>query len=98
MTAAQLIELMGPLHVNHPKYKARARSLLPIPNIAGVQAVYELMAQHHMKVEYAYDISSDAAWVRATAPNGIHVSVKETPAGLAVDTQLCVERLAEALK
>lgn len=58
----------------------------------------ELMAQHHMKVEYAYDISSDAAWVRATAPNGIMVSVKETPAGLAVDTQLCVERLAEALK
>jgi hypothetical protein len=32
---------MGPLHVNHPKYKARSRSLLPIPNIAGVQPVYE---------------------------------------------------------
>ena len=41
MTAAELIELMGPLHVNHPKYKAKARSLLPIPNIAGLQPVYE---------------------------------------------------------
>ena len=41
MTAAELIELMGPLHVNHPEYKARDRSLLPIPNIAGRQPVYE---------------------------------------------------------
>lgn len=58
----------------------------------------ELMAQHHMKIEYAYDISSDSFWVRATAPNGKTVAVKETPAGLAVDTQSCVEQLAEALK
>ena len=34
MTATELIELMGPLHVNHPQFKARPRSLLPLPNLA----------------------------------------------------------------
>jgi len=37
MTAAELIELMGPLHVNHPQFQQRPRSLLPMPNLAGVQ-------------------------------------------------------------
>ena len=41
MTAAELIKLMGPLHVNHPDYKARSRSLLPMPNLADRQPVFE---------------------------------------------------------
>lgn len=41
MTAAELIKAMGPLHVSHPAYKARPRSLLPMPNIAGAQPVFE---------------------------------------------------------
>ena len=39
MTAAELIELMGPLHVHHPKFKERAHRLLPMKNLAGVQPV-----------------------------------------------------------
>lgn len=42
MPAAQLIELMGPLHVNHPEYTARKRSLLPLPNLAGRQPILEV--------------------------------------------------------
>lgn len=39
MTAAELIELMGPLHVQHPDFVQRSRSLLPLENIAGRQPV-----------------------------------------------------------
>lgn len=42
LTPAQLIELMGALHVNHPYYTARKRSLLPLPNLAGRQPVIEV--------------------------------------------------------
>lgn len=41
MSAAELIVLMGALHVNHPEYKTRDRSLLPMPNIAGRQPAFE---------------------------------------------------------
>jgi len=41
MTAAELIVLMGPLHVSHPAYKARPLPLLPMPNLAGRQPVIE---------------------------------------------------------
>jgi hypothetical protein len=41
MSAEELTRLMGALHVNHPEYKAKPRSLLPMPNIAGIQPVYE---------------------------------------------------------
>mgnify|MGYP003396145421 CR=1 FL=1 len=34
MTVGELIEAMGPLHVNHAQFKARPRSLLPLPNLA----------------------------------------------------------------
>lgn len=37
MTAAELIQIMGPLHVNHPQFEPRPRSLLPMPNLAGEQ-------------------------------------------------------------
>lgn len=42
LSAAQLIELMGPLHVNHPEYVTRKRSLLPLENLAGRQPVLEV--------------------------------------------------------
>lgn len=42
MSAEDLIRLMGPLHVNHPEYVARPRSLLPIPNLANMQPVFEV--------------------------------------------------------
>ena len=58
----------------------------------------ELMVQHRMKLEYAYDISSDADWVRATAPNGKTVSVKGPTADLKVNTQSCIYQLSDALK
>jgi len=41
MSSAQLIELMGNLHVSHKDYKPRPRSLLPTPNLAGKQPVVE---------------------------------------------------------
>lgn len=41
MTAAELIKLMGPLHVSHPEYQPRSHSLLPMPNLAGRQPVFE---------------------------------------------------------
>ena len=41
MSAAELIKLMGPLHVEHPHYVARSRSLLPLENLAGRQPVME---------------------------------------------------------
>ncbi len=34
MTVPELIEAMGELHVNHPAFKAKPRSLLPLPNLA----------------------------------------------------------------
>lgn len=40
MTAAELIQAMGALHVAHPGYQARPRSLLPMPNLAGMQPVF----------------------------------------------------------
>lgn len=40
MTAAELIKAMGSLHVSHPDYKARPRTLLPMPNLAGHQPVF----------------------------------------------------------
>lgn len=40
MTAAELIKAMGPLHVSHPAYQPRPRTLLPMPNLAGVQPVF----------------------------------------------------------
>lgn len=40
-TVRKLIELMGPLHVSHPSYTPRPRSLLPMPNLAGRQPVWE---------------------------------------------------------
>lgn len=40
-TIKKLIELMGPLHVLHPSYVERPRSLLPMPNLAGRQPVIE---------------------------------------------------------
>lgn len=36
MTAAELIKLMGPLHVDHADFKPRPRSLLPMPNLTGL--------------------------------------------------------------
>ena len=39
MTAAELIELMGPFHVHHPDFKERPHPLLPTKNFAGVQPV-----------------------------------------------------------
>ena len=39
MTAAELIELMGPFHVHHPDFKERQHPLLPMKNLAGVQPV-----------------------------------------------------------
>ena len=39
MSAAELIELMGPLWACHPQFQARPRSLLPMPNLAGRQPV-----------------------------------------------------------
>lgn len=39
MTAAELILLMGPLHVEHPQFRAKPRTLLPMPNLAGIQPV-----------------------------------------------------------
>ncbi len=39
MTAAELIDLMGELHVSHPDYQPRPHPLLPTPNLAGRQPV-----------------------------------------------------------
>jgi len=39
MTAVDLIELMGPLHVHHPDFEERQHLLLPMKNFAGVQPV-----------------------------------------------------------
>lgn len=42
MTAAQLIELMGPLWVNHPDFhQYKPRSLLPMPNLVGRRPAIE---------------------------------------------------------
>jgi len=40
LSAAELIRLMGPLHVNHPEYQPRPHTLLPVPNLAGCQPVF----------------------------------------------------------
>ena len=40
MTATELIEAMGALHVSHPAYVARPRTFLPMPNLAGQQPVF----------------------------------------------------------
>ena len=37
MSAAALIKAMGPLHATHKDYQPRPFSLLPMPNLAGVQ-------------------------------------------------------------
>ena len=37
MTAAELRTAMGPFHVQHSDFKERPRSLLPMPNLSGVQ-------------------------------------------------------------
>lgn len=37
MTPAELIAAMGDKHVHHPAFKPKPRSLLPMPNLAGVQ-------------------------------------------------------------
>lgn len=42
MTAAELIKLMGPLHVHHPDYKERQHPLVPMPNLAGIQPTISL--------------------------------------------------------
>lgn len=42
MSAEDLIRLMGSLHVNHPEYKARNRTLLPMPNLANKLPVFEV--------------------------------------------------------
>ena len=57
MTAAELIELMGPLHVNHPAYKPRPSPLLPVPNLAGLQPVVE-----HSDVGLFGEIRTLIAW------------------------------------
>ena len=36
MTVPELIAAMGSSHVNHPQFKPRPRSLLPLPNITNV--------------------------------------------------------------
>ena len=41
MTAAELIKLMGPLHINHPDYQPRLGGMLPMPNLAGRRPVFE---------------------------------------------------------
>lgn len=41
MTPAELIKLMGPLHVSDPQFQARPRSLLPMPNLALRQPTLE---------------------------------------------------------
>lgn len=41
MTVKQLIEAMGSLHVHHKDFQERPRSLLPMPNLAGRQPVFE---------------------------------------------------------
>jgi len=41
LTAEELIKLMDSLHVNHPQFKPRSRSLLPMPNLAGKQPVIQ---------------------------------------------------------
>ena len=45
MTVPELIKAMGELHVNHPAFKPKPRSLLPMPNLAGVQP---MISEHHM--------------------------------------------------
>jgi len=60
----------------------------------------ELMAQHYMKIEYAYSIHMDTFVVRASSLQ-TQTSVMEcsqTEAKLAKATRICVRRLAEALK
>lgn len=42
LSAAELIQLMGPLHVNHPDFKQRAApSLIKMENLAGRQPVFD---------------------------------------------------------
>lgn len=57
MTAKQLIVVMGPLHVSHPDFVQRPRSLLPVPNCAGVQPVIQysdisLLGQLRMIIQW----------------------------------------------
>jgi hypothetical protein len=57
MTAKQLIVVMGSLHVNHPDFVQRPRSLLPVPNCAGVQPVIQysdisLLGQLRMIIQW----------------------------------------------
>ena len=64
-----------------------------------MKSTIDLMVQHVMKVEYAYDIHMDTWVVRATALQNQTsvVECSQTKAKLAKATQICVRRLAEAL-
>ena len=36
LSTEELIKAMGPLHAHHPDFKAKPRTLLPVPNLTGV--------------------------------------------------------------
>lgn len=36
MTVPELIQAMGPLHCQHPAFRPKPRSVLPSPNLSGV--------------------------------------------------------------
>lgn len=61
-----------------------------------MKSTIELMAQHLMKVEYAYDIHTDRMWVQVTCNILVATEHTATKKGLAQATRNCVRKLAEA--
>ena len=62
------------------------------------ESLIDLMVQHLMKVEYAFDINTDRMWVQVTCNDLIATEYSTTNKGLAQATRNCVKKLAEGVE
>lgn len=63
-----------------------------------MKSTIDMMAQHMMQVQYAYDIHTDLMWVQVTCNTLVATEYTATKKGLAQATRNCVKKLVEALK
>jgi len=63
LTIKQLIVAMGPLHVNHPQFQQRPRSLLPLPNLTGVNGHVIEHSDRRWHVQIKMALVHFLAWV-----------------------------------
>ena len=62
------------------------------------ESLIDLMVQHLMKVEYAFDINTDRMWVQVTCNDLVATEYSTTIKGLSKATRNCVKKLAEAVE